>query len=252
MEPQDIMQRQQDPAQHLALSDQVMEIRLSKMPRSKAVGYLAQGREIIPKLGIFEIDDAMLGEGVTVAPETRRTHTVKHIKAVVYRMCNVLDRPHTHQVMRHVSRKTRTTKLYDLLHEVLRLADRYSSDRYPVHRKGRQSFDRLLSQVQMRPSLHDRKKNPPHISIARHQVVVLALCSLVRKLHLAVNRHLGGLASGRTHIKDHHNIRPQRALDVDRFFRGEGMLGPVNRRTEINPLICDFDETFALSFGEAQ
>gem|GEM_PF-3351501 len=107
-------------------------------------------------------------------------------------MSDILRSSYAHKISWCVGRQLRCGKCHYFTDKVLTLSDTDSSYCDTIPSILTEKIHRLLSEIQIGPSLHDRKQDTTNSIILRFEMIECSLRSTVRHLHLLLNSRFIG------------------------------------------------------------
>ena len=133
---------------------------------------------------IIYLDISISSKRLSVSTQSRRQYAIKHIESFFDRMTNIFRSTDSHQISWLISWQFGCSKRNYFTNQLLTFSHTHSSHSDSISRILTKKFDRLLSQIQIRSSLHDRKKYSANIIIFWLQMIKCSLCSTMCHLHM--------------------------------------------------------------------
>lgn len=161
-----------------------MEIRFSKMFAGITSTIIREWSKIFGIFCIVYFDIFDSSKCLSVPTQSCRQHTIKHIKSLFYRMTNIFWSTDSHQISWLIDWQFGCGKRNYFTNQILTFSHTHSSDRDSISRILRKKLYRLLSQIQIRSSLYDRKKNSANIIIFWLEMIKCSLGSTMSHLHM--------------------------------------------------------------------
>lgn len=106
----------------------MMEICLSEILAGITPAIRSQRRKIFGVFCIGEFDISVSGKCLTMSPQSRRQHTVKHIKSLLYGMSYIIRSPYSHQISWLIKWQFGCSKRNHFTDQFFALSDTHSSD----------------------------------------------------------------------------------------------------------------------------
>ena len=201
-------------------------------------------RKVVPPLHVADIDDALRSEQHAVAPVARRHHAVEHVDSPLDALQQIGRRAHAHQVAGFVAGQQAVEQPDHLVHHRSRFAHGQSPDRIAVGVELPDELGRAGPQIGISAPLHDREQRlimtvfRLRLPIAVEAPLEPATGQIERAGRIVVRR-----VARRTLVERHHDVGPDRTLDIDHSLGREQMLRPVDMRAEAAAFLRKFPAT---------
>lgn len=210
----DVVERQEDRAEHFAGNKKVPEIRTGVAAAGQAAAVGIEGSEVLLVCGIFDADGTMAGEGHSIAAIASRHNAVEHVDAAADGFEQIFGATDTHQIARLVRGQERDSAVEGGIHLRRRLSDTQATDGVAGEVHAKQPKGRAFAEIRMKSTLHDPKERLVGAGLGGSAAFGPASGAVD-----GAKNFFAGFAGRRAFVEAHDAVCSERFLDLHGAFR---------------------------------